>query len=129
MGSSAKPGARSRGHMTSFVRTCSLMRRAKLGLEASSTGTAITPETAQARKEAIHSAQLGLQRRTASPLAMLRASNSRASWVAVSAMRDRTSARGGIHVEKRRQAPIPSGDRHRGSRGLGNSVHLSAHPV
>ena len=37
----SKSGARSRGHRTSLVRTCWLMRRAKSGLEASSTGTAM----------------------------------------------------------------------------------------
>jgi len=51
----------------------------KSGLAASSTGTAITPQSAHPRNAATHSAQFGLHNSTASPLAMLRASSSRAN--------------------------------------------------
>ena len=103
---SSKAAARSRGHNTSLVRTCALMRRAKSGLAASSTGTAITPQSAHPRNAATHSAQFGLHRSTASPLPIC-ALRVRGQTDMPLRRRDRSSSvRDGIRAETRRRSRL-----------------------
>ena len=72
---------------SSLACVCSCTRATKSGALSTSSGTTITPRSAQPKKAATHSGPFAAQKSTRSPFSTPRASNSRANLYAVFATR------------------------------------------